>query len=219
MKPRASVLSPMVRLGAAAGAAARAGLEQAVYSITRVNAHFQDVTLELERLQAFLAAHGVSARSAIDVGCGDGAITVRLRDVLGLPGIAGVERNARLARQARARGVDVFEVDMDVMPIARSYDVVISYGSLHHSPAPHQFVQRLRALADRYVLIVDNTVRTTPFHRITGSAWFPLELSPYPIRSAAEIEECLRNGLDLVATQTFRHANLFHDRSFFLAAA
>jgi hypothetical protein len=214
MKPRSLFLSPVARLGAGA----RAGFEQAVYSLTRVNAHFQDVTLEIERLGAFLTAHDVAVRSAIDVGCGDGAITVRLRDVLGLDAIAGVELNARLSRHARSRGVEVFEEDMEIMPIAKTYDIVISYGSLHHSPAPRLFVERLRRLANRYVLIVDNTVRATPFHRLTGSAWFPLELSPYPIRSVRDIQACIRDDLSLVATQTFRHANIWHDRSFILAA-
>ncbi len=214
MKPKSLVLSPVARLGAAA----RAGFEQAVYSLTRVNAHFQDVAKELERLRAFLDAHDVAAASALDVGCGDGAITARLRDAVGLEAITGVELNARLSRRARARGIEVIEADMDTMPLTKTYDLVISYGSLHHSPAPCLFVQRLRALADRYVLIVDNTVRATSFHRVTSSAWFPLELSPYPIRSVAEIEEWLRDGFELIATETFRNANIWHDRSFFLAA-
>jgi len=203
----------------AVGTAARGRFEQAIYSLTHLNHHFQNVAVELERLGVFLAANGVAVRTALDVGCGDGAISVRLQRMLGLPEIAGVELNRKLAGEARSRGVSVIEADMDAMPVSGTYDLVISYGSLHHSPDTSRFVRRLRALTSRYVLIVDNTVRATPLHRVTGSAWFPLELSPYPIRSAGEIEASVRDVLDLVGAVTFRHANIWHDRSFFLAEA
>jgi len=205
-------------LGSSVGLAARRGFEQSMYSLTHINVHFQNVALELTRLGQFLRANGVAVRSAVDVGCGDGAITVRLRDLLGLPSIAGVERNRSLADLARERGVSVIEADMERMCAPVRYDLVICYGSLHHSASMERFVRTLAALTCRYVLIIDNTVRNTGLHRFTGSAWFPLELSPYRIRTRDEIAGALQRGLALVAVETFRNANIWHDRSFFLAS-
>jgi 2-polyprenyl-3-methyl-5-hydroxy-6-metoxy-1,4-benzoquinol methylase len=91
----------------AVGTAARGRFEQAIYSLAHLNLHFQSVAVELERLGAFLAAHGVAAQSALDVGCGDGAISVRLQRMLGLPEIAGVELTRKRAGEARSRGVSV----------------------------------------------------------------------------------------------------------------
>jgi trans-aconitate methyltransferase len=199
------------------GLPVRMRFEQAVYSLTHANAHFQDVHLEIERLAVFLSKHGVAVRSAIDVGCGNGVISDRLRDVLGLPEIAGVELNPALAKEARSRGVSVEEADIHVMPIARTYDMVISYGALHHSPNPRRLIRRLRALSNRYVLIVDNSVRHTLWHAITGSAWFPLELSPYRILTVDDVLDSVAESLEIVGTATFRHANVWHDRSFVLA--
>ena len=203
--------------GSGVGLAVRMRFEQGMYSLTHLNAHFQDVPLELTRLGRFLRANGVSVQSAVDVGCGDGAITARLRDLLGLAAIAGVERNKRLADIARRRGVRVVEADMERMRSAVDYDLVVSYGSLHHSANIEHCVRTLAGLSRGYVLVVDNTVRNTPLHRVTGSAWFPFELSPYRIRTREEIADVMRNGLRLVAIDTFRNANIWHDRSFFLA--
>lgn len=199
------------------GLAWRRTFEHGVYSLTHVNVHFQDVGRELDRLGRFLDANGVSVPSAVDVGCGNGAVTARLQCLLGLPAIAGVERNARLACLARAKGIRVIEGDMERLHGGARAALALCYGSLHHSSDIGQSIRTLAALSNDYVLIVDNTVRDTWFHRVTGSAWFPFELSPYRIRTCDEIAAAIGRELHLVAVETFRNANLWHDRTFFLA--
>ena len=199
------------------GLAWRRQFERGVYSLTHLNVHFQDVAREFRRLGQFLEANGVSVPSAVDVGCGNGVITTRLRDLLGLQVISGIERNARLAALAREKGIKVVEGDMERLRGGLRRDLAICYGSLHHSADIGQSIRTLAALSSDYVLIVDNSVRDTWFHRITGSALFPFELSPYRIRTRDEIAAAIRQELNLVAVETFPNANVWHDRTFFLA--
>ncbi|MFB3855323.1 MAG: trans-aconitate 2-methyltransferase [Vicinamibacterales bacterium] len=131
--------------------------------------------------------------------------------------ISGVDLNHELAERSRGRGVEVIETDMETLLTPSKYDLVVSYGSLHHAADTRQFVRTLGRLSNEYVLIVDNTVRRNIFHKVTGSRHFPLELSPYRIRSREEIVSAFDGEFDVVSSVTFRNANLFHDRSFVLA--
>src|SRR5689334_19026112 len=87
-------------------------IEQYFYSVTSGSVHIQDLEKELRDLGAFLAGHGVAAKSAVDVGCGDGAVTAKVRDLLRLEQVHGVEINPRLVGFARRRGLQVVLADI-----------------------------------------------------------------------------------------------------------
>jgi hypothetical protein len=107
---------------------------------------------------------------------------------------------------------------MTLLSLQRRFDLVVSYGSLHHVEDAAGFIRGLAALSRRYVLIVDNTVRGTAWHRLTGSRYFPLESSSHPIRSVEDIVAGLRDAnCTIVGVRTSRNANIWHDRSFILA--
>jgi SAM-dependent methyltransferase len=193
--------------------------DQIFYSLTRWNFHFQDVRAELAGLRVFLDAHGVRAGDMVDVGCGDGAITAAVGALLGPAETWGVDLNRRLLDKAGRRGVRTVCRDMAALSLERRFDLVISYGSLHHVEDTGRFIRGLARLSRRHVLIVDNTVRRTLWHRVTGCRCFPLESSAYPIRSVEEIVAGLEGAnCDVVGVRTNRHANIWHDRSFVLAA-
>lgn len=197
--------------------------EQMIYSICGIlnrNFHFQNVEKELEVLRKFLHSNKVKINSAFDVGCGNGYITEKLRKILGLNEIYGLDVNKRILEQAKCMGIKTIHGDMSSININDQYDLVISYGSLHHSENIEDFIRRLKKLSSKYILIVDNTVRNTLFHRITGSKHFPLEPSPFSIRSREKIIIALKQvGCNIVAFQTNFNANIWHDRSFFLATS
>ena len=193
--------------------------DQLFYTCTRWNFHFQDVRAELARLKLFLDAHGIRAGDIVDVGCGDGAITAAIGALLGPAETWGVDLNRRLLEKAERRGVRTVCRDMATLSLERRFDLVVSYGSLHHVEDTGRFVRGLARLARRHVLVVDNTVRRTLWHRVTGCRYFPLESSAYPIRSVGEIVAALESAnCRIVGALTTRHANIWHDRSFVLAA-
>ncbi len=192
--------------------------DQASYSLLRFNFHYNNLGKELSLLKEFLQENNVAINSAVDVGCGDGRVTGKLREILGLDSIHGIDLNQSLLRKARKKGIITINADMNTVSLDKQFDLVISYGSLHHSRSTADLVASLRKLCRRYLLIVDNTVRSNFFHKLTGSKFFPLEASPYPIRKKGEIIQALKKcGFRVVATKTNPNANIWHDRSFFLA--
>lgn len=193
-------------------------LDQLYYSITKQNIHYQNVKKELDALKNFLQDNQVKADSAIDIGCGNGLITEKIKKLLGLKTISGLDLNKELLRQAEKRGIKIIEGDMELANLKEKFDLVICYGSLHHARNTDEFAASLKSLSDKYMLIVDNTVRKNIYHKITGSKHFPLESSPYHIRSQEEITAALeKNGCRVVAVKTNKNANIWHDRSFILA--
>jgi SAM-dependent methyltransferase len=193
--------------------------DQLFYSLTRGNFHFQNVRAELARLKAFLDDQGVHAHDIVDVGCGDGAITAAVGTLLDPAELWGVDLNRRLLARAERRGVRAVCQDMAALSLERRFDLVISYGSLHHVEDTRRFIRGLARLSRRHVLIVDNTVRRTLWHLVTGSRWFPLESSTYPVRSVEDIVAGLIGAnCEILGVWTSRNANIWHDRSFVLAA-
>jgi ubiquinone/menaquinone biosynthesis C-methylase UbiE len=193
--------------------------EQVFYSLTRRNCHFQNVRAELQRLAAFLRDNDVHAADIVDVGCGDGAITIALGALLDARDTWGIDLNSTLLARAARMGVNTVCQDMTCLDLERTFELVVSYGSLHHVQDTNAFVRGLARLSSKYVLIVDNTVRPTYWHRLTGSRYFPLESSSYPIRTVQEIMVGLTFANCLIIdVLTTRNANLWHDRSFVLAA-
>ncbi|MFC1716167.1 class I SAM-dependent methyltransferase [Candidatus Poribacteria bacterium] len=193
-------------------------LDQVFYSILNLNLHFQNVHKELSLLDRFLKPYKARIDSAIDIGCGDGSITEELRKLADLGTIYGLDLNERLLDKAKRKGIETIHGDMNSIKQERKYDLVISYGSLHHFENTAGFIAALKEMSRKYLLIVDNTVNGMPLHRITGSKHFPLESSSYAIRTGKEITKALKqSGCSIVATRTNQAANFWHDRSFFLA--
>ena len=133
--------------------------------------------------------------------------------------IYGLDLNKRLLERTRERGITTIYGDMESICLEKKFDMAISYGSLYHARNAENFIHNLRRISREYVLIVDNIVRNTFFHAITGLKYFPIDLSPFPIRSREEIVEALeQTGCAILGVRTNLNDNFWHDRSFFLAA-
>lgn len=85
-------------------------------------------------------------RRLCDVGCGDG-LFLEMASERGWSG-SGVELNPPAARKARERGFEVAEGKLEAIDHLswRTFDVVTSWDSLEHTPAPREFMRRIERL-------------------------------------------------------------------------
>ncbi|WP_429911442.1 methyltransferase [Glycocaulis sp.] len=127
--------------------------------------------LHEERLQAVLdVLHLAGARSVADLGCGDGALILRLLDDPGFVRVAGVEQSvtalaalrAALARRDGDAGSRVTLIEgsmLDPRPELAGYDAVTMVETIEHLP-PDQLSRLERAVFD--VIAPKVTIITTP---------------------------------------------------------
>ncbi len=102
------------------------------------------------------------ARSALDVGTGDGLLAGELGLVL--PDVTGIDIDAEVLARASAQQQGVTWVHGDVLEydFGRTFDVVASVATMHHFSNPHEVLERLRFLtAPGGVLVVVGLARAT----------------------------------------------------------
>jgi SAM-dependent methyltransferase len=81
----------------------------------------------------------------LDLGCGDGALTVRL--VHAGCSVVGIDSSAEQVAAACARGLDARVADAEALPFEREFDAVFSNAALHWMRAAEAVVQSVyRAL-------------------------------------------------------------------------
>ena len=102
--------------------------------------------LHEERLQAVMdVLHLTGARSVADLGCGDGALLLRLLDNPAIERIAGVEQSVAaltalkgaLALREEATRDRVTIIDgamLDPQPVLAGYDAVVMVETIEHLP-------------------------------------------------------------------------------------
>lgn len=78
----------------------------------------------------------------LDLGCGDGALTVKLRE--GGAEVVGVDVSASLLAAAKARGLDVREADGEALPFNAEFDAVFSNAALHWMTQPEKVIDGVR---------------------------------------------------------------------------
>ncbi len=85
-------------------------------------------------------------RKADDLGCGDGKLTVLLRDILRPVRLRGFDVNPALVRRARARGIDAQQMNLEER--VPEGDLAVVWGVLHHLNDPEACLARIRANYD-----------------------------------------------------------------------
>ncbi|MDP3998874.1 MAG: methyltransferase domain-containing protein [bacterium] len=194
-------------------------LDQKIYSLTNFNFHLQNINKELRLLKKFLLDNKVYAGSLIDIGCGDGYVTKELSDFLKIKNIYGLDVNKKLLNKAEKKGIKVIHANIDYYSPMERYDLVIIYGAVHHIKDTEKLIIKAKTMSKNYILIVDSTVRNNFFHKILGSKYFPLDATPYNIRTKEEILKALETqGCRILDEKTDFYANYWHDRSFILAS-
>lgn len=81
------------------------------------------------------AIDGQRPKSLLDVGCGYGGIAASLRDALDVPEVRGVDIDADVIDEARAKGVEVTQVDVGRSPLpfeAETFDLLTCFGMLDY---------------------------------------------------------------------------------------
>jgi len=78
----------------------------------------------------------------LDLGCGDGAVTEKLRDIGAA--VVGVDVSESLLAAARARGLDVREADGQNLPFSAEFDAVFSNAALHWMTEADKVVDGVR---------------------------------------------------------------------------
>lgn len=81
----------------------------------------------------------VPGERILDLGCGDGALTAKLRDT-GV-GVVGVDAGEDMVRAARSRGLDARLMDGHALTFLGEFDAVFSNAALHWMSAPRLVVQ------------------------------------------------------------------------------
>ncbi|CAD7702013.1 unnamed protein product [Ostreobium quekettii] len=67
--------------------------------------------------------------SILDLGCGDGALTLKLVDV-GCS-VVGIDASESMVERARSRGIQAYRMDGHALPFSSSFDAVFSNAALH----------------------------------------------------------------------------------------
>ena len=76
----------------------------------------------------------VEGRDVLDLGCGDGALTLRLVEAGAR--VVGVDASADMVRAARGRGIDARQADGTALAFVAAFDAVFSNAALHWMTRP-----------------------------------------------------------------------------------
>ena len=113
-----------------------------------------------DRVEKLLAIAGaVTAERFLDIGCGDGSLTVALKNALGATEVFGVEISAQGSLEAREKGVSCYDVNVDESPLPfedNSMDAVYAGEVLEHLYDPDHLLDEIhRVLHPRGTAIID----------------------------------------------------------------
>ena len=135
------------------------------------NTHYHSVILD---------AIPPGCRRALDVGCGDGALTRELRGVM--PEVVGIDSDhaSIAAAQAHAGASDIQYIEGDALAYEfepRSFDLITAVASLHHMAAESALVHLRSLLRPGGVLAAIGLARSSPIDwPLDGAAIVPNRL-------------------------------------------
>ncbi len=165
--------------------------------MSRVRSHltrvFEASEEENRRVILEAVAGGPPRARLLDVGCDDGAFTVRLRDAARSSSVHGVELVQARADDARARGVDVAVADIeDGLPFAPAqFDLVHANQVIEHLRGTDAFLRELCRVCAPDGRVVLSTNNLASWHNIAS-----LVLGFQPLPSHVSDELHVGNPLD-----------------------
>ena len=104
--------------------------------------------LEIPRVRkVFEIASRRRAHEVLDVGCGDGTVAARLRQILGAEVVRGVDISARATELAKEKGIDARQVDLDNEDLpfpSDSFGLVLCAEVMEHVFDPGRLMSEIR---------------------------------------------------------------------------
>jgi SAM-dependent methyltransferase len=167
---------------------------------------------ENENRRAILrAVRGIGGARLLDLGCGDGGLTVELGRAAGAPELHGIELVPRFAEQAATRGVQVEQADLGArFPYPDGhFDIVHSNQVIEHMPDTDHFIRESRRVLASSGLLVCSTNNLASWHNIVSLA---LGWQPLPAHVSDEI--LLGNPIDPYRGTTYDAPGQTHRRLF-----
>lgn len=114
-------------------------IEKIIYAFG-INGSFYNVENELIALQSNLP-NNFRNRDVVDIGCGDGKISLKLIPILQPKSFKGVDASRSLVKTAQINGVSAITLDVEKQTL--SGDLGILWGVLHHFENPAQTLKKL----------------------------------------------------------------------------
>jgi len=115
-------------------------LEKTLYSLG-TNFSFYDMPQELDYLEKNLP-NSFRFREVIDIGCGDGSVTLKLKKILEPKTIKGIDSSERLIRSAIKKNIIAEILDVEDQKIQG--DLGILWGVLHHFKDPVKTMKKIK---------------------------------------------------------------------------
>lgn len=121
----------------------------------------------------------LSAKKLLDIGCGDGSLSLLVQQVSGAKEVFGVEMSALAARQAKSRGIAASRMDIEKSPLPykdRSFDLVLCGDLLEHIFNPSDVINEIRrVLKPKGYLVLTAPNLASWYNRLI----FPLGFQPF----------------------------------------
>lgn len=114
-------------------------VEKLLYSFG-INFSAYDVPAELDILKKNLPKKFLK-RNVIDIGCGDGKVSLMIKEILQPKSFIGIDLSKSLIMSARKRGLNARNLDVEKQNI--SGDLGILWGVLHHFDNPVKTLQKI----------------------------------------------------------------------------
>lgn len=81
-------------------------------------------------------------KNLIDLGCGDGTNTLRIKNILNPISVKGYDRANSLIKTAQKKGIESYSLDLEKNEIKGELGVL--WGTLHHLKSPDLFLNKLK---------------------------------------------------------------------------
>lgn len=116
--------------------------EQSLYHTTGTNISFYNYHLQLNYLAKHLSKSYYN-HHVVDIGCGDGHISVHLQKLLKPKSFKGIDLSANLVKKCQNRGIDASVFDIEKQDF--NGDLGVLWGVVHHFSTPVSTLQNINS--------------------------------------------------------------------------